>query len=89
LVRDLSENGIVLAGGGAGIAGFAETLQLITGIPVRVADQPMLCVALGAAEILHDRKLFAALYPTRQSLIGRWWRSLRFGMRENSSSSSR
>jgi len=89
LVRDLSENGIVLAGGGAGIAGLAETLQLITSIPVRVAEQPMLCVALGAAEILHDRKLFAALFPTPQSLIGRWWRSLRFGMRENSSSSSR
>jgi rod shape-determining protein MreB and related proteins len=89
LVRDLSENGIVLAGGGAGIAGLAETLQLITNIPVRIADRPMLCVALGAAEILHDRKLFAALFPTPQSLIGRWWRSLRFGMRESSSSSSR
>jgi rod shape-determining protein MreB len=87
LVRDLSENGIVLAGGGAGIAGLAETLQLITGVPVRIADRPMLCVALGAAEILHDRKLFAALFPTPQPLIGRWWRSLRFGMRESSSSS--
>ncbi len=89
LVRDLSENGIMLAGGGAGIAGLAETLELITGIPVRVADRPMLCVALGAAEILHDARLFAALFPSPQSLIGRWWRSLRFGMRENSSSSSR
>jgi rod shape-determining protein MreB len=89
LIRDLSESGIVLAGGGASIAGLAETLALITGIPVRVADRPMLCVALGAAEILHDPKLFAALFPSPQSLIGRWWRSLRFGMRESSSSSSR
>ncbi len=89
IVRDLSENGIVLAGGGAAIAGLAETLALITGIPVRAADQPMLSVAVGAAQILRDRKLFAALFPTPQSLIGRWWRSFRFGMRENSSSSSR
>ena len=89
IVRDLSENGIVLAGGGAAIAGLAETLALITGIPVRAADQPMLCVAVGAAQILRDRRLFAALFPTPQSLIGRWWRSFRFGMRENSSSSSR
>ncbi len=89
IVRDLSENGIVLAGGGAAIAGLAETLALITGIPVRAADQPMLCVAVGAAQILRDRKLFAALFPTPQSLIGRWWRSFRFGMRENSSSLSR
>ena len=89
LVRDLAENGIVLTGGGASIAGLAETIELITSIPVRVAEQPMLCGALGAAEILHDKTLFAALYPSPQSLIGRWWRSLRFGMRESSSSSSR
>jgi rod shape-determining protein MreB and related proteins len=89
LVRDLAENGIVLSGGGAAIAGLAQTLALITGIPVRAADQPMLCVAIGAAQILRDRKLFAALYPAPQSLIGRWWRSFRSGMRESSSSSSR
>ncbi|HLW37078.1 MAG TPA: rod shape-determining protein [Candidatus Eremiobacteraceae bacterium] len=89
LVRDLSENGIVLAGGGAAIAGLSETLQLITGIPVRRADRPMLCVALGAAEVLRDRKLFAMLFPAPQSLMGRWWRSLRSGMRESSSYSSR
>jgi rod shape-determining protein MreB len=89
LVRDLSENGMVLAGGGAAITGLAETLQLVTGMPVRQADQPMLCVALGASEILRDRKMFAALYPEPQSVIGRWWRSLRFGMRESSSFSSR
>jgi len=89
LVRDLASFGMVLAGGGAAIAGLAETMELITGIPVRVADRPMLCVALGAAEILHDTALFATLFPTPQSLIGRWWRSLRFGMRESSSSSSR
>jgi rod shape-determining protein MreB len=88
IVRDLSETGIVLSGGGAAIAGLAETLGLITGIPVRVAEHPMLCVAIGAAKILRERKLFAALYPAPQSLIGRWWRSFRFGMRENSSSSS-
>jgi rod shape-determining protein MreB and related proteins len=89
LVRDLAENGIVLSGGGAAIAGLAQTLALITGVPVRAADQPMLCVAIGAAQILRDRKLFAALYPAPQSLIGRWWRSFRSGMRESSSSSSR
>lgn len=89
LVRDLSENGIVLAGGGAAISGLAETLQLITGIPVTKAQQPMLCVALGAAEVLRDRKLFSTLFPAPQSLIGRWWRLLRSGMRESSSFSSR
>ena len=89
LVRDLSENGIALAGGGAAIAGLAETLALITGLSVQRAEQPMLCVALGAAEILRNRALFIALFPAPQSLIGRWWRLLRSGMRESSSYSSR
>mgnify|MGYP001445132554 FL=1 len=88
LARDVGERGLVLAGGGANIAGLAETLSVVLGIPVRVADEPLLCVARGAAEILRDRKLFTALFPPRQTLIGRWWRSIRTGMKESSSSSS-
>src|SRR5215469_1498924 len=89
LVRDLAERGLVLAGGGASIAGFAETLSVVLQIPTRVADTPLLCVALGAGAILADPRLFDALYPAPQSLIGRWWRFLRSGMRESSSYSSR
>ena len=89
LVRDLGERGMTLAGGGASLAGFAETLEHILGIPVRIAERPQLCVALGAAEILRNPKLFGALFPARQSLIGRWWRYLRSGTKESSSSSSR
>ncbi len=89
LVRDLGEHGIVIAGGGALIAGLAQTLADVTGIPVRTAEQPLLCVALGAAQVLREPRLFAALFPAPQSVFDRWWRSFRFGMRENSSSSSR
>lgn len=89
LVRDIGERGLVLAGGGASIAGFAETLSLVLGIPARIADTPLLCVALGAGEILGDPRLFDALYPAPLSLIGRWWRFLHSGMRESSSYSSR
>jgi rod shape-determining protein MreB and related proteins len=89
LVRDIGAHGLVLAGGGAAIAGLAETLSMILSIPTRVADDPMLCVALGAGAILGDQRLFDALYPTPQSLIGRWWRFLRSGTRESSSYSSR
>ena len=89
LVRDLGERGLVLAGGGAAIAGLAPTLSHVLSIPARVADEPLLCVALGAGAILGDRRLFDALYPAPQSLIGRWWRFLRSGMRESSSYSSR
>jgi rod shape-determining protein MreB and related proteins len=89
LVRDIAAGGFVLAGGGAAIAGLAQTLGLVLTMPVRIADEPMLCVARGGAMILEDPRLFNALYPTPQSLIGRWLRSIRFGMRESSSYSSR
>ena len=89
LVRDIGERGLVLAGGGASIAGLAQTLSLVLSIPARIADTPLLCVALGAGEILANPRLFDALYPVPQSLIGRWWRFLRSGMKESSSYSSR
>jgi rod shape-determining protein MreB and related proteins len=89
LVRDIADGGFVLAGGGAVIAGLADTLGLVLSMPVRVAEDPMLCVARGGAAILEDDRLFSALYPTPPSLIGRWLRSIRFGMRENSSYSLR
>ena len=89
LMRDIAAGGFVLAGGGAAIAGLSQTLAMVLTMPVRIADEPMLCVARGAAMILDDQRLFNALYPTPQSLIGRWLRSIRFGMSENSSYSSR
>jgi len=89
LVRDIADGGFILAGGGAAIAGLADTLSLVLSMPVRAAVDPMLCVARGAAMILEDPRLFNALYPTPQSLIGRWLRSIRFGMSESSSYSSR
>jgi rod shape-determining protein MreB len=89
LVRDIGERGLVLAGGGASIAGLAQTLSMVLSIPTRIADTPLLCVALGAGKILGDPRLFDALYPAPQTLIGRWWRFLRSGMRESSSYSSR
>ncbi len=87
--RDIGESGLVLAGGGASIAGLSETLSRVLGIPVRVADNSMLCVALGAGEILRNRTLFNILFPASQSLIGRWWKSIRSGTRESSWYSSR
>jgi rod shape-determining protein MreB len=89
LSKDIAEKGIVLAGGGAGIAGLPETLSLLLGVPVYTAEQPMLCVALGAGEILRDQRLFSVLFPASRSLIGRWWRSIRWGTRESSLYSSR
>jgi rod shape-determining protein MreB len=47
LSADLTESGIVLTGGGALLPGFSELLARETGLPVRVASEPLLCAVRG------------------------------------------
>ena len=54
LAADLTRHGILLAGGGALLAGFRERLELETGVPVRLADDPLTCVALGAGRAIEE-----------------------------------
>src|SRR3954453_17193015 len=54
LAADITKEGIVLAGGGALLKGFGERIELETGMPVRVADDPLMCVALGAGQSLEE-----------------------------------
>ncbi len=49
LAADLVENGITLAGGGALLRGLPQVMQKATGLDVRVADDPLTCVARGTA----------------------------------------
>jgi len=54
LSADLVRNGIVLAGGGCLLRGFADRVHEITNVPVRLADEPLMCVALGAGRSLEE-----------------------------------
>lgn len=54
LSSDIIERGITLTGGGALLRGLDKLLSLATGIPVRVADDPLSCVALGTGAALED-----------------------------------
>ena len=51
LAADITKEGILLAGGGALLRGLEERLEAETGMPVRVADAPLECVALGAGPV--------------------------------------
>ena len=52
LVADISENGIVLTGGGSQIWGMVQLIEERTGIRARVADDAASCVALGCGKSL-------------------------------------
>jgi rod shape-determining protein MreB len=49
LAADLVENGIMLAGGGALLRGMDRVLSNATGLEVRIAEDPLTCVARGTA----------------------------------------
>jgi rod shape-determining protein MreB and related proteins len=57
LAADLPERGILLAGGGALLRGFAERVELETGVPVRLAESPLDCVVLGAGRASEEIEL--------------------------------
>ena len=54
LAADIVDGGIVLTGGGALLRRMDEALSLATGLPVAVAEDPLLCVARGAGRALED-----------------------------------
>ena len=57
LASDISQRGILLAGGGALLRGFAERLERETNVPARLADSPLTCVAVGAGQALDEIEL--------------------------------
>ncbi len=52
LAADLVEDGIAMAGGGALLRGLDRVLSQSTGLPVRIAEDPLTCVARGTSIFL-------------------------------------
>ncbi|WP_022681714.1 rod shape-determining protein [Sphingobium bisphenolivorans] len=61
LSADIIEEGITLTGGGAMLRRLDEALADATGLPVKVADSPLICVAMGAGKALEDRNYAGVL----------------------------
>ncbi len=60
LAADLVNNGICLAGGGALLRGLPEVMKKATGLEVRVAEDPLTCVARGTAIYLENIEIWKA-----------------------------
>ena len=54
LASDIVENGIVLTGGGALLRNLDVELSERTGLPVRIADDPLSCVVKGSGLVVDD-----------------------------------
>lgn len=54
LSADIVDRGIVMSGGGAQLEGLDELLRKVTNLPVTIAENPLMCVALGCGRILEQ-----------------------------------
>ena len=54
LAADIIDKGIVLVGGGAMLTNMDTVLRQATGLPVSVAEDPLLCVALGTGHAVEN-----------------------------------
>jgi len=54
LAADIMEDGITITGGGALLGGLDERLSHETGMPIRVADEPLYSVVIGSGRALEN-----------------------------------
>jgi rod shape-determining protein MreB and related proteins len=58
LSSDLVDRGIMMAGGGSLLAGLDRLISKETGLPVKVADDPLFCVVRGAGKVVEELDTF-------------------------------
>ncbi|MCK5574705.1 MAG: rod shape-determining protein, partial [Sphingomonadales bacterium] len=65
LSADIVDKGIVMSGGGALLRDLDKVVRKATGLPVSIAEESLMCVALGTGRALEDdllRKVLTAEY---------------------------
>jgi rod shape-determining protein MreB len=62
IAADIIDAGIIMSGGGSLLSEIDSVLAHETGLPVRVAENPLDCVALGAGRALEDASYHCVLH---------------------------
>ncbi len=62
IAADILDQGIVMTGGGSLLHGIDTMLSRVTGLSVRVADDPLNCVAVGAGRALEESSYRGVLH---------------------------
>jgi rod shape-determining protein MreB len=68
LAADIVDSGITLAGGGALLRGLDRRIMEEIDLPVRIADDPLTCVARGTGEILEQLPLLRQVIAASEDL---------------------
>lgn len=58
LCSDIIEKGIIISGGGALLKNIDTLITHVTGVPARIADDPLLCVARGTGVVLENLDVY-------------------------------
>ena len=66
LCADVMERGIVISGGGGMLKNMDILITRVTGVPARIADDPLVCVAKGTGAVLDNLELYKRNVMTRR-----------------------
>ncbi len=58
LCSDIMDRGIVISGGGSLLRGIDQLVTRATGVPARIADDPLFCVARGTGVVLENLDVY-------------------------------
>ena len=68
LSADVMEQGIMLTGGGALLDGLDKLIRLETGMPVKIAEEPLDCVAIGTGKTIEEIEILKRVLISTKKL---------------------
>ena len=64
LAADIVDTGIVITGGGALLKNLDTTIKKATGLPVSIAEDPLLCVVIGTGRALEEKHKLSVIFAS-------------------------